>query len=692
MPSLDITTDATSTITINDVKLGVLSANERTRYDNLLPGLYYVSLTNVYKSFLSIKKEVNLVQDTELSFSFRSIVSHYLDSLELFQFRENYKAGLFEPITRTVIVVPKYHNISTFGKNGIAIVEYEYGGKKGLINKRGEMVLPCDYDRIIRYTNGYVVQKDNLYGLLGVHGASVIDLQPYEIKVCQESNVIEGCYYRTLKDSVFFNSCGERIIKGDFDYFSVKKAQKKKFIFAHKDKTIAVYDFEGILIIGPQYNDVSIEGILFRVSFGSYYDKGSQSGLIDFSGTPVTAVAYSEVRLLSGDFFEIGNNGKTRTYRYNGIKLIEFPYPFYRKLSDEYIEFANGSMRILFNVQSNNQITVECDDIDMLPDPIKGGYCNDFFTITRNGKWGLVSSSGAVLCNCLYDYIRGFINGYACVRKGHYYGAIDSTGREVIPCEYGGEFEFSCDGYAAVFNIWGRHNGYVIDNDLINTKNERVLGHHSFSEICWLSSFNRETHPILRAKMSNSKDCLIDFNGKVIRSSYDKILTRIPDEDGCYFVCNIVNGVKRIGWVNRFGEEKIPCKYDSITNAGRSRLWCVLNGKKALFKDDGEQLTAFVYDETEDFHGKYCIAKKTTGYGVLSDAGKEITSFEYSYIKNFYVGHQSDDFDVIDADEDGIYEDDIEGPFRYGLTFATTNKEERLLIDTKGNTVSLQHL
>ena len=82
--------------------------------------------------------------------------------------------------------------------------------------------------------------------------------------------------------------------------------------------------------------------------------------------------------------------------------------------------------------------------------------------------------------------------------------------------------------------------------------------------------------------MSNSKDCLIDFNGKVIRSSYDKILTRIPDEDGCYFVCNIVNGVKRIGWVNRFGEEKIPCKYDSITNAGRSRLWCVLNGKKKL--------------------------------------------------------------------------------------------------------------
>jgi hypothetical protein len=212
-----------------------------------------------------------------------------LDSLELFQFRENYKAGLFEPITRTVIVVPKYHNISTFDKNGIAIVEYEYGGKKGLINKRGEMVLPCDYDRIIRYTNGYVVQKDNLYGLLGVHGASVIDLQPYEIKVCQESNVIEGCYYtstsrtsismppgslpstrkRTLKDSVFFNSCGERIIKGDFDYFSVKKAQKKKFIFAHKNKTIAVYDFEGILIIGPQYNDVSIKGILFRVSFGN---------------------------------------------------------------------------------------------------------------------------------------------------------------------------------------------------------------------------------------------------------------------------------------------------------------------------------------------------------------------------------------------------------------------------------------
>lgn len=55
-----------------------------------------------------------------------------------------------------------------------------------------------------------------------------------------------------------------------------------------------------------------------------------------------------------------------------------------------------------------------------------------------------------------YREAGDFSEGLAAVRELFYWGFIDHTGKEVIPCQYGGAKEFS-EGLAAVYSDekWG---------------------------------------------------------------------------------------------------------------------------------------------------------------------------------------------------------------------------------------------
>lgn len=167
-----------------------------------------------------------------------------------------------------------------------------------------------------------------------------------------------------------------------------------------------------------------------------------------------------------------------------------------------------------------------------------------------------------------------------------------------------------------------------------------------------------------------------------------------------YFVVNKENDVAKHGWVNISGKEIIPCKYDRVSSADTHLLWCNLYGKNALFSDKGNQLTGFVYEEVEGFHNGYAIAKKATGYGILSSSGREVTDFFNESVDEFFVGHQFGDYDVydVDSDEEGrahyTLAAEIEGPFRYGIASLNTGKSgaSRILIDVHGKRIKLHNL
>ncbi len=697
MPALRIISDALSKVFIDGEDHGQIEPEVIGTY-NLPIGEHIILLVSPYNDNLKIRRIVHIDYDRVIEFNLSSLLQKNKDillDLELFRFNRDGKTGFFEPITRTIVIEPVFDSCSTFNKNGYSYVKID--GNEGVINKKGDLIVPCEYSSIDSYDKFFLVRKNDEYGLLDENGKLIFGMIPYKIQACYENGEILGWYYSDGSDATFLNLSGKIVLRGAYDFFSVKKYEGKSFIIAHKNGENYsgkehVYNEFGRLIIDNYYDDISIEDGLIKVREGDWHSK--KEGLYDFDGNVIIPVEYDEVWSYTGGFFNLQKGDKWTVVRFDGARISSWPYSIYRKPTDHCILFSDGNRSLLYNTITNQQCFLQCENVDFFPDGHGHDDENGYIKIYRNGKYGLVGPMPQcrLICDCIYDSVTEFVNGYACVERNHRYGAIDRSGNEIIPCKYGEKFWFSKDGYAEVFNYYKNNEGYILPNDIIDLKDRSVLGFHQYCRVSWDNSYTRTTHPAISVKTNNSKYSFVDFDGRVL-GTYDYNFTTIS-ENG-YYVANKINGETKRGWVNNFGKEIFSCIYDDICDVGDNLFSCKLNGKIALFNHVGKRLTDFVFDKIFCFNNGFAIAKKATGYGILSSSGNEVTGFTNESIDEFYVGHQFGDHDVYDVDEDSVYlAAEIEGPFRYGIAALNTGEsgDSRILIDVHGNRIKLHNL
>ncbi len=104
------------------------------------------------------------------------------------------------------------------------------------------------------------------------------------------------------------------------------------------------------------------------------------------------------------------------------------------------------------------------------------GFSEGLFAVKKNGKWGFVNESGAVVIDFLYDPYESFtydeetfefiytsVNGYISVLRNGKWGLIDTQGNIVVETIYDGISQVNPDGM-----FWLKENGrwslYKIDN------------------------------------------------------------------------------------------------------------------------------------------------------------------------------------------------------------------------------------
>ena len=705
MPALRIISDALCRVFINGEDHGQIEPEVIGTY-NLPIGDHIVSLVSPYNDSLKLKRIVHIDYDRVIAFNLSSLLQENKDillDLELFRFDRNGKTGFFEPITRTIVIEPVFDSCSFFNKNGYSYVKIN--GDEGVINKKGVLIVPCEYSSIDSYDNCFLVRKNDEYGLLDQNGRLIFGMIPYEIRPCYENDAVLGWYYSAGREATFLNWSGETVIRGCYDSFGVQFNEGRSIILAHKNgenysSKKHIFNFKGRLIIDQLFDDVRLEDGLIKVSVGDWGSR--KEGLYDLEGNVIIPIEYDEIWSYSGGFFNLKKGEEWKTVRFDGSRITSWPYSIFRKPTNNCILFSDGDRSILYNTITSQHCTLQCDNVYFFSDEQGHENENGCIKIHKNGKYGLVGPMPQcrLICDCIYDSISEFVNGFACVEQDHRFGAIDMFGRLIIPCKYGMNFFFSKDGYAAVFNYWKNNDGYLIPNDIIDINDKSVLGFHPYINILWGDNNTRDTHPVISASTKDHKCCIIDFNGNLL-GQYDinfNILS-FGNVNG-FFVANKENDVAKCGWVNKYGKEIIPCKYDRVSSADTHLLWCDLYGKKALFSEEGKQLTDFVYEKVEGFHNGYAIVKKATGYGILSSSGKEVTGFSNESVDQFFVGHQFGDYDVydVDSDEDGeayyTLAADIEGPFRYGIASLNTGKggDSRILIDVHGNRIKLHNL
>lgn len=286
-------------------------------------------------------------------------------------------------------------------------MRFHRGGQKYIVNKnsqmlvqtsKGDFALPNDIIWISEFTNGFafVENEKNLIGVIN----DVCDL----IIPC----IIEG-------DPSFINNEIIEIKRGN----SISGFYPKYYI-----------NLSGYFVVKPSGSDLYVStNISIQSKFDivcssinnicRFYDKSKWKwGLCNHFGEIIVEPFFDSIGIISDRFFltcigkgYMGWGNKYGILDRNGKEILACKYPNIKLINDETFEI----------VLKTDQYTAK---------PLERLFIN------TNRELVVSNGDEKVFLPLEYDYVKPFINGYACYRIDGLWGLIDTNKNVVLECKY----------------------------------------------------------------------------------------------------------------------------------------------------------------------------------------------------------------------------------------------------------------
>lgn len=443
------------------------------------------------------------------------------------------------------------------------------GSCYGFITEEGEEIAPYIYEQAAPFSEGLAcVYLDGKYGYIGKDGETKI---PFIYD--QASSFTDGlAYFRMGEDYGFIDHKGDVVLRPDCD--SVSSFQEGRAYFSI-DGLYGYLDKTGKTTVGSVYEDAGY----FRDGLAPVMRNGGY-GVIGIEGEEILSPEYDYV-IIGDDFITAGKDGLEYCFDRDGRKCLEEGW---------------SSINVWKGV----------------------------FSVTQNGKMGLIDRDGNILLEPEYDSVVPIPEKELVIVKNNgSYGVTDYAGREIIPFVYSW---ISYDGSGAGGLKVEVHEGEQED------QYHRSFGYFGFTEedsfeeippvYDYMSSFQeeravvgiREKYGIIRTDGSleypieydriklfvNGSAALwregvaelIDGSGKVIHSG------EYVDITLCGSGYKVQKG-RKYGFLNEQGEQVIPTVYDHFSSygvCGADNVFSMAeygqDGSEVLLKTDKEGGTA----------------------------------------------------------------------------------------------------
>lgn len=310
-----------------------------------------------------------------------------------------------------LIAPNKYKYVDKF-RDGFCRVWLDYG-YNGIINRRGQEIVPCRYEEAYRPVEGFCLVKDTLhYGFYDTLG-----------------NLRIPCRYRAA--STF--SEGLAVVAIDIDSYYV---------------AYGFIDTTGTLAIAPQYQYANAfsEGYAVVKQYDRY-------GMIDHQGREVVPCKYEVLSDISQGLFFGGSEDE-------GFALFG---PYLKPLTDfRYQAIVSIGNRRICAKRDGKYGYLDPEGNEVIPFVFDNAYTfsQGFAAVSQEGKWGIVDTAGRFLLPVAYDHsgihseAYCFHDGWALIEKDHHYGYVDTLGN-FIYFNFTDAFQFS-NGLAPVKgDQWG---------------------------------------------------------------------------------------------------------------------------------------------------------------------------------------------------------------------------------------------
>ena len=457
-------------------------------------------------------------------------------------------------------VVPyEYEAASCFESSGLATVMQN--GKWGCINKKGEVVVPFEYDEEVWFDEDEtlaIVVKDGKYGVIDEHGGLVVPLKYDSI-----------CYFNEGLAKVKLN------------------------------KKLGVINDKGEEVLACEYDSIADwkQGEFFSVEVN-----GKGGGYADRTGNVVVPCEYDDVNRCAncGVFAVKLRNGKWGFVNHRNECIVPFQYDYACSFDSEGLATVKcGGKWGCIDTKGEMVIPFEYDSsIDF--------ESNGLADVRLGDKRGFINRKGEIVIPCQYDYVGKFdANGLCSVRLGDKWGCINTQNEFVIPCE------FDCVGnlnYASFreVSLGGKCGCY-------NAKIEQILP----CEYDSIDFHYDDKGEVILVKKDDEWSFYSVRNSVFYPCPY-KLFTTFEND------MLMVWRDGKNGYINRQCSLVIPCQYETAKDFGDNGLASVkLNGKWGCIDKQGEVVVPFDFDEIgymeED---NWIVVKKSGRWGYIKLVNK----------------------------------------------------------------------
>ena len=320
-------------------------------------------------------------------------------------------------INGTLVISPKYEVIGTPQKFGYTLMQQ--AGKIGLLNKKGQLLLPAKYEEIkILDSNFISVVFNQEQQVLTANGEIVLKGKEYKDYTVLNRTLLSF----TQNDLIgCVNAKGLIIVEPNYDAISLYKTQYLKI---EKRKQYGLVDLTGksILPVVADAFNILENGLIF-------YLKGVLWGAVTLEGKALIRPNYSAYALINSSLIKLERFGENWLFNIPEQEIVSAKsakdfLPF----SDKYVLTRLGDKFGLVDYRATEILANKYQEIQ--------SFSTAAFRIRNGWKWGLVHKNGQQLLDYQYDFIAPIRKGKALVKKGAFFGLIDADGQIIVPVDY----------------------------------------------------------------------------------------------------------------------------------------------------------------------------------------------------------------------------------------------------------------
>ncbi|OHX68040.1 WG repeat-containing protein [Flammeovirga pacifica] len=497
----------------------------------------------------------------------------------------NGKYGVID--SNAKVVIPPIYNVISDFNNQQAVVQKNHAF--GLINTDGEIIVPITYNGFSKLHNGwYTVKKGNgslgKWGIINEKGQSILPCKYDKIYLDDKgaNTKLNGKWGRYLKSNKW--AFQPKIPVDEMHPFtsSISRIQRKPKYDPIDRKTLIGYQLEGYIdekgniIIPPIYNEIiGFEKAWEKKEGIGILKKGNKVGYVNYLGEVVLEAKYLSaegfVNIWSLHDGAIVVKTKDNTYNavdYNGHELLTEEFDF---LAEKFIQIHHDSSGVCIAGVNSKKGLIDFEGKRQSPFIYQQLFelDNSHFIAQKDNKWGIIAANG--------DTLSAFEHTKSAPLYGTY--AIKYL------TDSSAQFKITSEGK------W-ESGKFDTPSKVLLDKSHEYKYYHIDSD-----------YAIVSKKGKSKLMGVIDASGKSLTKFEFKKIG--PFREGLAFAQKDGKTAKdrKYGFINKKGKWIISAKYNKAKSFSNGRAAVNMKNKWGYVNPNGEVIIPIKYNQAEDFKG-----------------------------------------------------------------------------------------